>query len=315
MAITAATRLTAPPIAPVDDNMLRWPPPPDQRAVLQRRQRRRVHHLGSSSADYPGVQPVGDRGRRHLAADRRRRAAARRVRLVDGAQLPLQRDLHRRGRLHRQPAGPGSRSTSRSTAAPAAAPARYPQPSYQAGVVPTSLSEVNSLRADARRARHLDGGRPGDRHAGRETQAFPNGVYYDQYRIGGTSVASPLLAGVIARADQTAGHSLGFINPALYSLRATRARSTTSAPAGKQDQSRADYANSLDPIEGLLYPTRIIDYEGPEQYCSDPAEHLLDAEPARRCTRPGLRQHDRARCAELGLCLRADRSGQVGRYG
>ena len=29
-----------------------------------------------------------------------------------------------------------------------------------------------------------------------ETQTFPNGVYYDQYRIGGTSLASPLFAGL-----------------------------------------------------------------------------------------------------------------------
>ena len=51
-----------------------------------------------------------------------------------------------------------------------------------------------------------------------ETQMFPNGTYYDEYRIGGTSVASPLLAGVIARADSQAGSPLGFVNPALYSL-------------------------------------------------------------------------------------------------
>ena len=54
-----------------------------------------------------------------------------------------------------------------------------------------------------------------------ETQTFPNGVYYDEYRIGGTSVASPLTAGIIARADQQAGTPLGFLNPALYSLYGT----------------------------------------------------------------------------------------------
>ena len=48
------------------------------------------------------------------------------------------------------------------------------------------------------------------------TQTFPNGVYYDQFKEGGTSLASPLLAGVIADADQAAGVALGFLNPTLY---------------------------------------------------------------------------------------------------
>lgn len=39
----------------------------------------------------------------------------------------------------------------------------------------------------------------------------------------GTSEASPLFAGVVAMADQVAHHSLGFINPALYALKARHA--------------------------------------------------------------------------------------------
>jgi subtilase family serine protease len=34
----------------------------------------------------------------------------------------------------------------------------------------------------------------------------------------GTSLATPLFAGIVALADQTAGHSLGLINPALYQM-------------------------------------------------------------------------------------------------
>ena len=49
-----------------------------------------------------------------------------------------------------------------------------------------------------------------------ETQVFPNGTYWDQYRIGGTSLSSPLLAGVVAVADQAHHHPLGFINPLYY---------------------------------------------------------------------------------------------------
>ena len=36
--------------------------------------------------------------------------------------------------------------------------------------------------------------------------------------LGGTSEATPIFAGVVALADQLAGHRLGNINPALYTL-------------------------------------------------------------------------------------------------
>jgi subtilase family serine protease len=36
--------------------------------------------------------------------------------------------------------------------------------------------------------------------------------------VGGTSEASPLFAGIVALADQAAGHHLGYLNPALYAM-------------------------------------------------------------------------------------------------
>ncbi len=144
----------------------------------------------------------------------------------------------------------------------------YPQPSWQAGVVPTSLSEANGstpMRVEPDISMEAD---PATGMLVGETQTFPDGVYYDTYRIGGTSVASPLMAGAIARADQTAGRSLGFLNPALYSLSGNSSAIYDVLPAGKLDQSRADFANSVDASDGLFYTTRIIDYEGLEQYCS-----------------------------------------------
>ena len=36
--------------------------------------------------------------------------------------------------------------------------------------------------------------------------------------VGGTSEASPLFSGIVALADQEAGHSLGYLNPALYAM-------------------------------------------------------------------------------------------------
>jgi subtilase family serine protease len=41
--------------------------------------------------------------------------------------------------------------------------------------------------------------------------------------VGGTSEASPLFSGIVALADQAAGHSLGYLNPALYAMAERRA--------------------------------------------------------------------------------------------
>jgi subtilase family serine protease len=49
-----------------------------------------------------------------------------------------------------------------------------------------------------------------------QTQTFPDGTYYDEYRIGGTSLSSPIFAGLMALADQKAGHPHGFANPLFY---------------------------------------------------------------------------------------------------
>ena len=48
----------------------------------------------------------------------------------------------------------------------------------------------------------------------------------------GTSEATPLFAGIVALADQVAGHSLGLINPALYQLSATRAPGIVDVTSG-----------------------------------------------------------------------------------
>jgi subtilase family serine protease len=49
--------------------------------------------------------------------------------------------------------------------------------------------------------------------------SLPTGFYI----FGGTSEASPLFSGIVAIADQKAGHSLGFLNPQLYALAADNA--------------------------------------------------------------------------------------------
>jgi subtilase family serine protease len=54
----------------------------------------------------------------------------------------------------------------------------------------------------------------------------------DWYPACGTSEAAPLFAGVVALADQLAGHSLGQINPALYQLAAAHASGIVPVTSG-----------------------------------------------------------------------------------
>ena len=151
----------------------------------------------------------------------------------------------------------------------------YSQPSYQATIVPSALALRNqALLGPVPMRVEPDISMDADPQSGMlvgQTQAFPDGTYYDQYKIGGTSLASPLLAGVIADADQAAGIPLGFLNPVLYKA-STAGNSTFNdilAPNNPDSAAavRVDYANSVDASEGYDISLRVINYEGPETYC------------------------------------------------
>lgn len=127
----------------------------------------------------------------------------------------------------------------------------FAQPLYQLGKVPTAVSEYF-------------GGRPGravpdvaaiaDPNTGflvGQTQTFSDGsVRFDQYRIGGTSLASPLFAGIAALADQVAGHALGFANFAYYRLAGTPAFTDPSSLNRVTAVVRVNYNNNEDASEG-----------------------------------------------------------------
>jgi subtilase family serine protease len=152
---------------------------------------------------------------------------------------------------------------------------QYPEPSYQQGVVPPGLAERNSPLTGIPNRVEPDISMVGDPTTGMlvgETQVFPNGTYYDEYRIGGTSLSSPLFAGEMALADQAAGGPLGFVNPLLYKLGASHASAASAfydvVPAGKQALARVDYLDGVDAKEGTLTSVRTLDYEGREVFCS-----------------------------------------------
>jgi subtilase family serine protease len=168
----------------------------------------------------------------------------------------------------------------------------YPEPSYQLGVVPAALAQRNTAVTGIANRVEPDISMDGDPTTGMlvgETQTFPDGTYYDQYRIGGTSLSSPLFAGVLADAIQAAGGPLGFVNPALYKLDASRKASAAFSdivPAGKQALVRVDYNNEVDGKEGTKTSVRVLGYQGPEAFC-DRQGHCTEQETA-LSTAPGF---------------------------
>ncbi|MGD0194190.1 MAG: S53 family peptidase [Candidatus Dormibacteria bacterium] len=152
----------------------------------------------------------------------------------------------------------------------------YLQPAYQANVVPAALALKNENLFGPQPLRVIpDISMDADASTGMLiglTQTFPNGtVKYSQFKEGGTSLASPLLAGVIADADQAAGGAIGFLNPTLYHVALHYADAFNDiVPATNPDATaviRVDYANTVNTVDGYVVSLRAIDYQGVETYC------------------------------------------------
>jgi subtilase family serine protease len=94
----------------------------------------------------------------------------------------------------------------------------YSQPAYQKGVVPKSLGTSRSVPDISATADPFTGMALG-------LLSFKKGSppRYHQFPIGGTSESSPLVAGMVAAAQQGQKTAFGFINPAIYKLYRTSA--------------------------------------------------------------------------------------------
>jgi subtilase family serine protease len=132
----------------------------------------------------------------------------------------------------------------------------FAEPSYQQGVVPSSVftAQGRTGRAVPDIAAVAD---PNTGYLIGETQTFPDGsVKYSEYRIGGTSLASPLIAGIMALANQAAGYPLGFANPLLYGLAGSSALRDIVNPPSTVAMVRTNYVNGVDASNGLAYRLR-----------------------------------------------------------
>ena len=134
----------------------------------------------------------------------------------------------------------------------------FAQPAYQQGVVPNSIARTYGGAA----MRVIpDVAALGDPNTGMlvgVTQQFPDGTYYDEYRIGGTSLASPLYAGMFALVVQKAGHSFGLANPALYGTYGGASLDITKAALNEfPGDVRVDYG--VDPSNPYVYTARWFD--------------------------------------------------------
>jgi subtilase family serine protease len=106
----------------------------------------------------------------------------------------------------------------------------WQEPAYQVGVVPAALTTPPGNRGGPVRS-VPDVSADADPYTGMAVGIlnFPRNKppQYVQIDVGGTSLASPLVAGMVTAAQQGQGSSFGFINPDLYKLSGTSAITDT----------------------------------------------------------------------------------------
>lgn len=97
-----------------------------------------------------------------------------------------------------------------------------------------------------------------------QTQTFPDGVYYDEYRVGGTSLSCPIFAGLMTLFDQKSGFAHGFANPLFYS----KSSAFYDVTSVKTAVVRRNFVNGVNATDGTAdYLRTFDDYSGsPTQF-------------------------------------------------
>jgi subtilase family serine protease len=130
----------------------------------------------------------------------------------------------------------------------------FAKPSYQSGLSATGRAVPDVAALGDPQTGFLVG----------QTQAFPDGNYYDEYRIGGTSLSSPIFAGLMALLDQKSGTPHGFANPLFY----THPGAFYDVQSVKTAVARRNFNNSVDATGGTVDRLRTFD-----DYAGSPTQH------------------------------------------
>jgi subtilase family serine protease len=131
----------------------------------------------------------------------------------------------------------------------------FSRPSYQSALTVTAdpLTQCSGFAGRA----VPDVAAVGDPNTGYligQTQTFPEGTSYDEYRIGGTSLSCPLVAGIMALSDQKSGVH-GFANPFFYGGTV----SYYDVTSVKTAVARRNFNNNVDDSNGTVDRLRTFD--------------------------------------------------------
>lgn len=132
----------------------------------------------------------------------------------------------------------------------------YPQPAYQKGVVPAAMSQARTGNGVVADRTVPDIAADADAMSGMMTGQILSvtngqpGPYLTQPGAG-TSQACPLIAGLVADAQQGQATSFGFVNPLLYRLAGTRAFHDILPVTAKMPQ---QYRDAYTPVNDLGTP-------------------------------------------------------------
>ncbi|MFF9404223.1 protease pro-enzyme activation domain-containing protein [Streptomyces anandii] len=137
-----------------------------------------------------------------------------------------------------------------------------PQPYYQKNVVPKALATANNAAGNRVVPDIAAIADPNTGFKVGQTQTFPDGTQrYSEYRIGGTSLAAPVIAAVQALAQEArGGKAIGFANPTIYAKYGSKLyHDVVDKPTGKDlAVARVDFVNGYDATGGLSVSVRSL---------------------------------------------------------
>jgi subtilase family serine protease len=134
----------------------------------------------------------------------------------------------------------------------------FSRPSYQSALTITAGSRTLCSGFAGRAVPDISAlGDPNTGFLIGQTQQFtPSDAHYSEYRIGGTSLSSPIFAGLMALSDQALGSPHGFANPAIYQNSAAFRDITD--PAATVAVLRNDYRNGVNAANGIFTSLRTM---------------------------------------------------------